>query len=198
MLFITPARSAKEAKDYFTRHMSTSDYYLRDATEFAGEWHGIGAGQLGLTGTVDKESYFKLCDNINPMTGETLTQRTKAERRVLYDFTFNAPKSVTLAYELGGDERVMDAFREAVKDTMSEMEGAMMARVRSNGRGEDRASANMIWGEFVHRTSRPVDGVPDPRLHIISPAFFVASMVGFHVEFSQSMYSSKCPYSTAM
>src|ERR1700737_3391714 len=31
---------------------------------------------------------------------------------------------------------------------------------------------------------------------MISPAFFVASMVGFHVEFSQSMYSSKCPYST--
>src|SRR5579864_1901366 len=31
---------------------------------------------------------------------------------------------------------------------------------------------------------------------MIIPAFFVASMVGFHVEFSQSMYSSKCPYST--
>jgi conjugative relaxase-like TrwC/TraI family protein len=171
MLFITPARSAREAKDYFTRHMSTSDYYLRDATEFPGEWHGIGAGQLGLTGTVDKESYFKLCDNINPVTGETLTQRTKAERRVLYDFTFNAPKSVTLAYELGGDERIMDALRGAVKDTMSEMEGAMMARVRSNGRGEDRASANMIWAEFIHRTTRPVDGVPDPHLHIHAAGF---------------------------
>src|SRR5260221_14703571 len=33
---------------------------------------------------------------------------------------------------------------------------------------------------------------------MISPAFFVASMVGFHVEFSHSMYSSKCPYSTAI
>src|SRR5262249_60888459 len=31
---------------------------------------------------------------------------------------------------------------------------------------------------------------------MIIPAFFMASMVGFHVEFSQSMYSSKCPYST--
>src|ERR1700721_1206183 len=31
---------------------------------------------------------------------------------------------------------------------------------------------------------------------MISPAFLKASMVGFHVEFSQSMYSSKCPYST--
>src|SRR5207244_6587526 len=33
---------------------------------------------------------------------------------------------------------------------------------------------------------------------MISPAFFMASIVGFHVEFSQSMYSAKCPYSTCM
>jgi conjugative relaxase-like TrwC/TraI family protein len=172
MLFITPATGAKEAKDYFTRHMSTSDYYLRDAVEFAGQWHGLGAELLGLSGTIDKESYFKLCDNINPKTNdEPLTARTKTERRVLYDFTFDAPKSVTLAYELGGDERIMDAFRGAVKDTMAEMEGAMMVRVRSNGRSEDRPSSNMIWGEFVHRTTRPVDGVPDPHLHCHAVAF---------------------------
>jgi conjugative relaxase-like TrwC/TraI family protein len=171
MLFITPARDAKEAKDYFTRHMSTSDYYLRDAAEFAGQWHGLGAELLGLSGTVDKESYFKLCDNINPKTGGPLTPRNKTERRVLYDFTFDASKAVTLAYELGGDERIMDAIRGAVADTMSEMEGAMMTRVRSNGRNEDRASGNMVWGEFIHRTTRPVDGVPDPHTHIHAVAF---------------------------
>ena len=43
---------------------------IRDAAEFAGPWHGRGAEMLGLSGTVDKESYFKLCDNINPKTGE--------------------------------------------------------------------------------------------------------------------------------
>lgn len=171
MLFVTPATGAKEAKDYFTRHMSTSDYYMRDAAEFPGEWHGLGAELLGLSGTIDKESYFKLCDNINPKTGESLTARTKAERRVLYDFTFDSPKSVTLALELGGDERILDAFRGAVKDTMTEMEGAMMARVRSNGRSEDRPTANMLWGEFIHRTTRPVDGVPDPHLHCHAVAF---------------------------
>jgi conjugative relaxase-like TrwC/TraI family protein len=171
MLFITPAKGAKEAKDYFTRHMAVSDYYLRDAAEFAGQWHGLGAELLGLSGTVDKESYFKLCDNINPKTGEQLTQRTKSDRRVLYDFTFDCPKTVTLAYQMGGDERIMDAFRSAVKDTMSEMEGAVMARVRSNGKQEDRPSANLIWGEFIHQTTRPVDGIPDPHLHCHAVAF---------------------------
>jgi len=171
MLFITPARNAKEAKDYFTRHMSTSDYYMRDAAEFAGEWHGLGADLLGLKGTIDKENYFKLCDNINPKTDEQLTPITRSERRVLYDFTFDAPKSVTLAFELGGDERIMDEFRGAIKDTMSEMEGAMKARVRTNGRSEDRASANMLWGEFIHRTARPVGGIPDPQLHCHAVVF---------------------------
>ena len=66
-------------------------------------------------------------DNRHPITGEPLTPRTKADRRILYDFTFDAPKSVSLAYELGGDERILDAFRGAVQDTMADMERAMMA-----------------------------------------------------------------------
>jgi conjugative relaxase-like TrwC/TraI family protein len=176
MLFITPATDATQAKDYFTRHMERSDYYLRDSQEMPGEWHGMGAELLGLSGTVDKQSYFRLCENINPVTREQLTPHNKGKRRVLYDFTFDAPKSVSLAYELGGDERVLDEFRAAVKDTMSEMEAAMMARVRSNKRDENRASSNMIWGEFIHRTARPVTdkngiSLPDPQLHCHAVAF---------------------------
>jgi conjugative relaxase-like TrwC/TraI family protein len=169
MLFVNHATNSKAAKDYFTEHLSKSDYYMRDQQEVVGEWHGRGADILGLTGPVDKESYFRLCENVNPKTGEQLTPRNKNDRRVLYDFTFDAPKSVTLAYELGGDDRIMDAFRESVKDTMGEMEDAMRVRVRKDGAREDRQTCNMIWGEFIHRTTRPVteDGVslPDPQLH---------------------------------
>jgi conjugative relaxase-like TrwC/TraI family protein len=171
MLFINHATDTKAAKDYFTEHLSKSDYYMRDSQEIAGEWHGRGAELLGLSGTVDKENYFRLCENLNPLTGEQLTPRVKADRRVLYDFTFDAPKSVTLAYELGGDDRVMDAFRESVKETMSEMEDAMRVRVRKNGAREDRQTCNMLWGEFLHRTTRPVDGIPDPQLHCHAVAF---------------------------
>jgi conjugative relaxase-like TrwC/TraI family protein len=168
MLSVTPSVNAQASKDYFTRHMDR-DYYLRDSAEFPGEWHGRGAEMLGLSGQVDKASYFRLCDNLNPSTGLPLTPRTKADRRVSYDFTFNAPKSVTLAYELGEDERIQTAFRESVKETMEEMENKMKARVRTEGRDENRPTCNMVWAEFIHRTARPVteDGItlPDPHLH---------------------------------
>jgi conjugative relaxase-like TrwC/TraI family protein len=171
MLFINHASNSKAAKDYFTEHLSKSDYYMRDAQEVVGEWHGRGAELLGLSGQVDKDNYFRLCENINPLTGEQLTPRTKNDRRVLYDFTFDAPKSVTLAYEVGGDDRIMDAFRQSVADTMGEMEDVMRVRVRKDGAREDRQTCNMVWGEFIHRTTRPVDGVPDPQLHCHAVAF---------------------------
>jgi hypothetical protein len=50
---------------------------------------------------------------------------------------------------------------------MAEVEQAMAVRVRKDGQFHDRVTGNMVWGEFVHRTTRPLaDGVPDPQLHI--------------------------------
>lgn len=171
MLFITPTSDARGAKDYFTRALSQPDYYVRDAQELAGQWHGLGAELLGLSGEVRQEDFFALCDNQNPVTGEQLTPRSKEGRRVLYDFTFDTPKAVSLAYEVGGDERILDVFRASVQETMVEMEADMQARVRTGGRDGDRRTANMVWGEFVHKTARPVDGVPDPQLHCHAVVF---------------------------
>jgi TrwC relaxase len=96
---------------------------------------------------------------------------TKDGRRILYDFTFDAPKSVSVAFEVGGDERVLDAFQNSVRETMAEMEAGMATRVRGGGEDCDRRTSNMVWAEFVHRTTRPVDGVPDPQLHCHAVTF---------------------------
>ena len=63
------------------------------------------------------------------------------------------------------DERILDAFRDAVDSTMQDCEQEMHTRVRKDGKNEDRLTGNMAWGSFVHFTSRPVDGIPDPHLH---------------------------------
>ncbi len=160
MLRMTQNNSAGRAKSYY----STADYYT-EGQELIGFWRGKGAAMLGLSGTVDRCDWDRLCDNLRPDTGEALTVRRKAERRVGYDLNFHAPKSVSLLYGLTRDERLLDAFRDSVRATMDDIEDEAKARVRSKGRNEDRTTGNLVWGEFTHFTARPVDGLPDPHLH---------------------------------
>src|SRR5580704_6725922 len=160
MIRISQQNSAAGAKRYY----ATADYYS-EGQELVGSWGGKGAARLGLSGTVDKDSFERLCDNLHPTTGDPLTVRTRTERRVGYDFTFSVPKSVSLLYALSNDQGIMDAFREAVDETMQEMEAEMKTRVRMELQNSDRTTGNMLWAEFIHTTSRPVDGIPDPQLH---------------------------------
>src|SRR6202795_1369906 len=160
MIRITQQDSAKAAKSYYT----TADYYS-EGQEIVGLWGGKGASRLGLEGTVDKFSFERLCDNLDPRTGEPLTVRTRSERRVGYDFTFSVPKSVSLLYALSGDQDILGAFRGAVDETMRDIEAEMKTRVRKELTNTDRTTGNMVWAEFIHTTSRPVDGIPDPQLH---------------------------------
>ncbi len=160
MLRITQNSNAAGAKSYY----STSDYYS-EGQELAGLWRGKGAEQLGLSGAVRADEWDALCDNKDPVSGETLTVRQRPGRRIGYDFNFHVPKSVSVLYALTGDQRILEAFRESVNQTMNEIESEAKTRVRSGGRNEDRVTGNLAWGEFVHFTARPVDGVPDPHLH---------------------------------
>jgi len=160
VLNITAQRGAEGAKSYFAK----SDYYSQ-GQELVGEWGGKGAVLLGQFGQVDKQAFDLLCDNRNPLTGDSLTPMTRSERRVGYDFTWSAPKSVSVVHALTGDQRIVQAFRDSIRDTMGEMEAEMQARVRKDGAQEDRTTGNMLWAEFVHLTSRPVDGLPCPQLH---------------------------------
>jgi conjugative relaxase-like TrwC/TraI family protein len=160
MLRIIQNTSAGGAQSYY----STSDYYTQ-GQELEGVWRGAAASRLGVFGIVKKEDWDALCDNRDPATGSVLTQRQKTHRRIGYDFNFHVPKSVSLLYGLTKDERIVEAFRESVRETMQDMETEMKTRVRVGGKNEDRTTGNMIWGEFVHTTARPVDGIPDPHLH---------------------------------
>src|SRR5271168_2335650 len=127
MIRISQQESASGAKRYY----ATADYYS-EGQELVGSWGGKGAERLGLSGTVDKDSFERLCDNLHPQTGEPLTVRTRAERTVGYDFTFSVPKSVSLLYAMSGDQDILGAFRAAVDETMRDIEVEMKTRVRMN------------------------------------------------------------------
>ncbi len=160
MLRITQNTHPVGAKSYY----STADYYS-EGQELTGRWRGAAARKLGLEGDVKQAEWDALCDNKNPQTDKRLTRRTDTDRTVGYDFNFHVPKSVSLLYATTRDERLLDAFRDAVDGTMHDMEAEMQTRVRKGRKNENRQTGNMVWGEFVHFTARPVNQLPDPHLH---------------------------------
>lgn len=170
MLRMIQSSSASGAKNYYTEGLSKEDYYS-EGQEIVGAWGGKLAARLGLSGTVEKTAFDALCDNVNPATGERLTARMDKNRRVGYDINFHCPKSVSVLFALTNDDKILEAFRDSVRETMQDMETAIGARVRSGGKNENRETANMAWAEFVHFTARPVGGVPDPHLHAHCFAF---------------------------
>jgi conjugative relaxase-like TrwC/TraI family protein len=166
MLRVIVNASSASAKSYYASGLSKEDYYTKgQEQEIIGNWGGKGAILLGLKGKVDRDQFASLCDNLNPETGEQLTARQNENRRVGYDLNFHAPKSVSLVLALTQDEKMMSAFRDSVRETMTELEKDMQARVRVQGQNDNRTTGNLVYGEFIHSTSRPVDGVPDPHLH---------------------------------
>ena len=160
----------KNAREYFEEHLCAGDYY-DEGQRVAGEWVGVGAERLGLSGKVCAEDFLRLCENQHPATGEKLTPELKttrikdgqtvADRRIFYDFTFSPPKSVSLAGFLGDDERIFKAHDRAARVALKNFEDFAATRVRIGGARSGRLTGNFAAALFTHDTSRALD----PHLH---------------------------------
>jgi conjugative relaxase-like TrwC/TraI family protein len=94
--------------------------------------------------------------------GERLTQRQKeGQRRVFYDFTCSAPKSVSVLAVTLDDERLVSAHEEATRIAFRELETFAATRVRKQGSQRDRTTGNLVAAAFTHTSSRALD----PQLH---------------------------------
>jgi len=162
MFTAKPQKNRSAATQYFDEHLSHNDYYTLGETQ-AGYWIGQGAEHLGLKEgeSVGRTDFLRLCDNQNPETGEKLTQLQLSERRIFFDFTCSAPKSVSILAVTMEDRRILDAHREASDIALKELEAFAGARVRKDGAMEDRTTGNLIGAAFRHTSSRALD----PQLH---------------------------------
>lgn len=162
--------SLSNAQSYFAEHLAVGDYY-QEGQKVAGEWFGIGAAALGLSGTMREADFLALCENKSPKTGDCLTQRTNsvrdedgsvaANRRIFYDFTFSPPKSVSLVALVAEDKRILEAHSRALQIALGEFETFAATRIRKGKADGSRLTGNILAGLFTHDTSRALD----PHLH---------------------------------
>jgi conjugative relaxase-like TrwC/TraI family protein len=160
--FDRPCRYVYRAVNYFSMHMARKDY-LTEGDRVEMTWHGRGADRLGLKGTVDEHDFTRVCKGRHPVTNEKLMQRDNGEnRRVCYFGQISAPKDASIAYLVGGDQRIAGWWQESVEETLKEIEDITATRVRLGGAShDDRPTGNMAAAVVTHDTSRALD----PQLH---------------------------------
>ncbi len=141
------------------------DYYSGEG-EAEGYWLGDGAEFLGLEGKIEGEELIFMLTGRNPASGDSLGLKSAPNREPVpgFDLTFSAPKSVSLAWALGGSPvggQVSEAHHAAVSEAVSYLERhACWARRGRDGR-EFLPGTGFIGAGYVHRSSR----AGDPQLH---------------------------------
>src|SRR5215510_2406731 len=180
MLTISPPLSAGQAKDYYTQKFTNAqENYYSESGEVKGRWCGKLADEWNLKGEVTSEQYERLVVGQDPHTGEQLiksvkareiidesgTKTTTSTHRAAWDVTFSAPKSVSLAANVGDDERLIEAHQRAVAEAVKHVEEYLQAR--GGGNNPAITTGKMIAAQFEHTSSRPdrEHGYAAPQLH---------------------------------
>ncbi|NJR60854.1 MAG: relaxase domain-containing protein [Cyanobacteria bacterium CRU_2_1] len=127
------------------------------------KWYGKGAAALGLAGVVEQPVFKKLLHSKTPQ-GENLHAKriNPKNHRAATDYTFSAPKSVSIAALIQQDTRVIQAHDQAVETALSVLEERYAQTRISTPQGRQRVkTGNVIAAVFRHETSRE----QDPQLH---------------------------------
>lgn len=160
MLSIGAMRGGQQS---YYLNLAREDYYLNGG-EPPGLWHGSGAADLGLSGTVDGEALTRLFEGFHPREERALIQNAGSDKHQPgWDMTFSAPKSVSVLWSQASVEArraLQEAHLIAVKAGLDYLEEEI-AVTRIGKGGAERESARLIVATFEHHTSR----AQDPQLH---------------------------------
>ena len=151
-----------QAKDY---------YYERDHFHSFDEsrWFGELCELFQFSGNVQKDDFFNALDGKNKEGVQLL--RDYQDRRIGVDFVFEAPKSVSMAIRLLGDDRLIEAIDDSLDVTLNKLEKeAIYTRCTDNNGCIIRINTGqMIAAIYPHSTSRSCidqnDDIQPPDMH---------------------------------
>lgn len=156
MLSVANVRSASAAASYF----AADNYYASADADRSGQWLGKGAEMLGFKGRVDTKTFDALLRGELP--GGTMVGNAGQKHRAGTDLTFSLPKSWSLLALVGKDQRIIEAYREAVIEALVWAEkNAAETRLVEQGKLRTVATGNLAIGLFQHDTNRN----QEPNLH---------------------------------
>tara|TARA_R110002051_G_scaffold19959_1_gene55153 strand:- start:7981 stop:11499 length:3519 start_codon:yes stop_codon:yes gene_type:complete len=137
------------------------DYYTREKQP--SEWYGALAADLELNGSVEKTDFTQMLDghHKDKILRDSSSKKKSANDRLGMDLTFNAPKSVSIQALVAGDNRLIEAHHEAVKESLAMIEGNAQARKKVAGKTRVENTNNIAVAMFRHDTNRN----NDPHLH---------------------------------
>lgn len=160
------ARPTNLSENQAAHYYEQDDYYtLKEASNFEAYWYGRGAKALGLTGAIDPRDFQTLLAGYSPQ-GRCLHAKPidSDNHRAGTDYTFNAPKTVSIAALVQGDDRLIAIHDHAVQ-TALEVKETRYAQARvwdaSYKRQVKVCTGNLISAIYRHEVNRN----QDPHLH---------------------------------
>jgi conjugative relaxase-like TrwC/TraI family protein len=145
------------------------EYYTGPSVEARGSWFGAGARELGLHGEVGGDALRRALDGMG-RDGQPLRDSSSRVKVAGYDFTFSAPKSVSVLFAVGGpelQEAIRRAHDRAVLAAAGHLERTAAFVRRGHGGHTVEPASGLVAGLFRHRTSRVGD--PQVHTHVVIP-----------------------------
>jgi len=161
--------------DYYIHAQTADDYYSNVGTkEPPGEWYaaaGTDGSRRAFTLTdgrkfdaASADEFRSLVQGFDPITGHALTQNSGAHNRVaLHDFTFSAPKSLSVIWSQADEglrQDISEAQRQAAREALDFLSQKAGFTRRGKG-GQMKEPVPLIGALFEHGSSRE----NDPQLH---------------------------------
>jgi len=161
MITMAAIGSAGAAASYYAK----DNYYTdRDASE-ASAWAGAGADAAGLSGEVGVDAFKTILEGTMP-DGSVIPMGRNGTHAPGMDMTFSAPKSLSLLAYIGGDERLLVAHMEAVKETLAWAEKNLAeTRISKDGKVTVEKTSKLVVALFQHDTNRNLD--PHAHVHAV-------------------------------
>ncbi|HDX1172868.1 TPA: conjugative relaxase [Pasteurella multocida] len=158
MLSVAKVSNSQGAASYYEQK---DNYYFQGSESMS--WFGKAAEKLGLFGKdVDIDIFKNVLDGkLTDGTDLSYIKDGINRHRAGYDFTFSAPKSVSILALVEEDKDVLEAHKTAVNKTLSEIEQLASTRSMKDGIPIITNTNNILATLFLHDTSRNLD----PHLH---------------------------------